>query len=64
MNGARVYQMREGHLVYPAQSLIIGVRNDVYNQRVIDGDKTMNGIVDYFSRRVIHPVAVLLNNRY
>jgi hypothetical protein len=44
-----VNKVRHGHLVYPPQPLEIGVGNDFENQIIIDGDKSVNGVVDYFS---------------
>jgi hypothetical protein len=44
-----VHEVSHGHLVYAPQPLEIGMGNDLKNQIIIDGDKAVNGIVDYFS---------------
>jgi len=49
VNCAGVDHIGKGHLMNAAQALVVGVRNDLEHQRVIDGYESVNGIVDYFS---------------
>jgi hypothetical protein len=61
MHRTRINQLRHRHLLDPPQPLVIRMPNDRKDQRVIDGDKTMNGIIDDLSLDWRHPVAELLN---
>jgi hypothetical protein len=46
MNGAGIYKMGKGHLVNVSQSLVIRMGNYLQDQRVVDGNKTINRVVD------------------
>jgi len=50
MYGSRVHQVSHCHLVYASQPLVIGVRYNLQDQFIIDGDKSVNGVVYYFSK--------------
>jgi hypothetical protein len=47
MNSTRVNKMCKCHLVNAAKALIVGMRNNIQYQWMIDSNKTINGIVDY-----------------
>ncbi len=49
MHGAWIDEESEGHLVNPAQSLIEGMLNDIENQRMINCDESVHGVIHYFS---------------
>jgi hypothetical protein len=51
MNRTRIDQMGEGHLVDVPQALVIRMTDDLPDQRVIDGDEPINGVVDDLSDR-------------
>ena len=44
--GTGVNQGGEGHLVNTSQTLIVGVRNDLKDERIVYRDKAMNGVID------------------
>ena len=44
-----VNQMGKGHLVNPAQPLVIRVSDDIEYQRVINSDETIYGIINNFA---------------
>jgi hypothetical protein len=46
MYGTGVNQRRKGHLMNPAQALIIRMRNNFEYERVIDCDKAINRVID------------------
>jgi hypothetical protein len=46
------------HLVNAAKTLIVGMSNNIQYQRMIDSNKTINGVVDYLPG--VGHVAVLL----
>jgi hypothetical protein len=54
MDRTWIHKMREGHLVDAAKSLIKRMPNNFEYKRMIDGYKTMNRIVDYFSFDIVH----------
>ena len=58
MHRTGIYQMSKCHLVNTAQPLIIRMRNDLQDQRMINGNKTIYRIVDDFSDSV--PLLCLL----
>jgi hypothetical protein len=47
--------------VNPTQALVIGVPQYVKNQWMVNGDKTIDGVIDDFSFNLVHAVAELLN---
>jgi hypothetical protein len=49
MNCAGIYQVGKSHLVDVPQPLVYRVGYDAQYQRVINRDKPVNGIIDYFS---------------
>jgi hypothetical protein len=46
MNGSRIYQVRKSHLVNIPQTLVVRMGNYLQDQRVVDGNKTIDGVVD------------------
>ena len=46
MNGAGIDEMSKSHLVYIAKTLIVWMRNNLEDQRVINSNKTIHGVVD------------------
>jgi hypothetical protein len=46
MYGTWVDERGERHLVDTSQSLIVGVRNDLKDERIVYRDKAMNGVID------------------
>jgi hypothetical protein len=48
MHTARVYQVGHGHLVYTAEALVPGVGHDLKDQFIINGNKTVNGVINNF----------------
>jgi hypothetical protein len=51
MHGTGVNQVCHGHLVNTAQALKIGVSNHLVDQFIVNGNKTINRVVNYFSER-------------
>jgi hypothetical protein len=46
MNGSWIDQIRHGHLIDPSQPLEPWMGDDLINERIIDGNESVNGIVD------------------
>ena len=44
--GTRINQMSHGHLMNSAQTLVIRMCNDIADQFIVDGYKTIYGVVD------------------
>jgi hypothetical protein len=59
MHCAGINEVREGHLVYASQSLIIRMSNDLQDQWMIDSNETVNRIIDDLSRNC-HALGLLL----
>jgi hypothetical protein len=49
MYRARVHQLRHGHLMDAPQPLIPGMADYLHHQRMLQADKSVNGVVYYFS---------------
>ena len=49
MHRAWIDEVSKSHLVNPAKTLVIRVRNDAEYERMIDRDKTIHRIVDDFA---------------
>jgi len=49
MNSTWINKMGKCHLVNAAKTLIVGMSNNIQYQRMIDSNKTINGVVDYLS---------------
>ena len=49
MNRPGIDQGSKGHLVDPSQSLIIWVGNDFENKWIINGNETINRVIDDFA---------------
>src|SRR6188768_2126543 len=47
MNSSGINKMGECHLVNATKTLIVRMSNNIQYQRVIDRNKTINGVVDY-----------------
>src|SRR5450432_2483093 len=54
MYGSRINKIRKAHLLYTAQSLIKRMAHQFQYQRMVDGNKSINGIIDNFLRTVSH----------
>src|SRR6185312_10831178 len=50
VNGARINQLRHCHLMNSSQSLIKRMGNNLINQLVVYCNKTINRIINYFSK--------------
>ena len=46
MYSARVNEVRHGHLVNPAQALVIWMGNDLADEFIINRNKAVNWVVD------------------
>jgi hypothetical protein len=42
--------MRHGHLIDAPESLIKRMGNDSIDQLIVNGDKTVNRVIDYFMK--------------
>ena len=51
MHRSRIYEVSHSHLVDPSQPLVIRMRNELVDQFIINGNKTINRIVDNFMKR-------------
>jgi hypothetical protein len=49
MNGPGIYKVGKCHLVDIAKPLIPGMRNNLQYQRMINGNKTINRVVNNFA---------------
>lgn len=49
VHGAGIDQMRKGHLMNVTQPLVIGMRDQLEHQGVVDGDESVDRVVDDFS---------------
>lgn len=61
MGGAGIYQAGERHLVDPAQSLIIGMLDDIKDQGIINGNEAVYRIIYNFS--FTHGSAIIFNEK-
>ena len=60
MHRARVHQVGERHLMNASQTLVPGMRDHLKNQRIIDGNKTVNGVINNLSDAVCHSLPAIL----
>src|SRR5690348_3206775 len=51
MHRTGIYQKRHCHLMYSSHPLIIRMRYNCINKFIVYGNKTIYGIIDYFSER-------------
>jgi hypothetical protein len=54
--------LSHGHLLYTPETLVKRVGNDGEYQRMVNGNKTIYGVVDDLSFDGCHPVVELLNH--
>jgi hypothetical protein len=59
VNGARIDQVTQAQLADAAQTLEGRMVDELKNKRMANGDKTVDRIVDYFSKKVGHGTAIL-----
>jgi hypothetical protein len=50
----------KGHLVNASQTLVPGMRNYLKNERIINGYKTIYGVIDDLSDAVCHSLPAIL----
>jgi hypothetical protein len=60
MHSAGINEMRKGHLVNSPQTLVIRMRNNRKNERIINCDKAVNGVVDDLSDAIRHSLPSIL----
>ena len=48
MHGARINKVRQCHLLNPPKPLVIWMCNDIQQERMINGYKTVHRVVYYF----------------
>jgi hypothetical protein len=54
VHGAGINEVSETHLLYPAKTLVEGMPHHFENQRMVDGNKSINRVIDDFLRTCAH----------